>query len=144
MQDTRELKCRNTFDAAICLCEGAFGLAGNESSHRKILKNIHQALKPHSPFILTALNALRAIRQANTGFDPYTLTHTDHENVTNSAGETHEVTFYSTAFTYRELKWLLQDAGFEVVNVYGCIAGDFRRKALMLDDFEIMMVSRKI
>ncbi len=144
VQDARELEFENTFDAAICLCEGAFGLAGDEAGHRKILKNIYQSLKPNSTFILTALNALMGIRNADQkNYDPLTLTSTHHEVIKSPKGETREVTFYSTAFTYRELKWLLQDAGFEVINCYGCIAGDFRRKALGFEDFEIMMIAKK-
>jgi hypothetical protein len=93
---------------------------------------------------LTALSALRAVRYIEgDAFDAYTITNTHRGEIKNPYGESKEVTFYSTAFTYRELKWLLQDAGFKVVNSYGCIAGDFRRKDLDIDDFEIMMIAQK-
>jgi hypothetical protein len=54
-----------------------------------------------------------------------------------------EFTIHTTAFTYRELKWLLQDAGFEVVAAYGCEAGNFTREPLTFNDIEIMMIARK-
>lgn len=44
--DARELNFSQKFDGAICLCEGAFGLAGNLDNHRKVLRGIHRALKP--------------------------------------------------------------------------------------------------
>lgn len=144
VQDARGLEFSNEFDAAICLCEGAFGLAGDEQGHRDILKGIYDALKPGGMFILTAMSALTGIRNAKAeSFDPYTLTAIFDEAITSPDGETKTVRLYTTAFTYRELKWLLQGAGFEVVAAYGCVAGEFTRKALTLDDIEIMMVAKK-
>ncbi len=61
----------------------------------------------------------------------------------NPQGETREFKMYCTAFTYRELKWLLEGAGFEVLAGYGCVAGNFTREPLKLTDVEIMMVARK-
>lgn len=36
--DARELMFDREFDGAICLYEGAFGLAGSEENHRKVLR----------------------------------------------------------------------------------------------------------
>jgi cyclopropane fatty-acyl-phospholipid synthase-like methyltransferase len=144
VQDARRLEFSNDFDAAICLCEGAFGLAGDEQGHRAILKGVYQALKPGGTFVLTAISALSGIRNAQAEtFDPYTLTAIFDETITSPDGRTRELTLYTTAFTYRELKWLLQDAGFDVFGAYGCVAGNFERKPLTLDDVEIMMVAKK-
>jgi 2-polyprenyl-3-methyl-5-hydroxy-6-metoxy-1,4-benzoquinol methylase len=143
-KDARELEFDATFEAAICLCEGAFGLAGDERGHRMILKNVYQALRPNGVFILTAISALSGIRNANPEtYDPYTLTATFKETIKNHDGQSKDVDMYCTAFTYRELKWLLQDAGFEVLNAYGCVAGKFEHKPLSFDDIEIMMVAKK-
>ncbi len=38
---------------------------------------------------------------------------------------------------------MLEEAGFEVLAGYGCIAGNFRRKPLGLDDIEILMIARR-
>ena len=51
--------------------------------------------------------------------------------------------FFVGPLPHRELKWLLDGAGFEVQAGYGCVAGRFERKPLELDDIEIMMVARK-
>ncbi|MGL4610953.1 MAG: class I SAM-dependent methyltransferase [Trueperaceae bacterium] len=142
--DARQLSFDNEFDATICLCEGAFGLAGDEQGHRDILKGVYKALRSGGLFILTAINAVSGIRNADpTTYDPYTLTSTDVGTVQSPNGESREFTTYTTAFTYRELKWLLQDTGFDVVAAYGCVAGNFTRKSLTFDDIEIMMVAKK-
>jgi SAM-dependent methyltransferase len=144
IQDARKMDFVNEFDAAICLCEGAFGLAGDEQGHRDILKGVYRALRPGGVFILTAISALSGIRNADPAqYDPYTLTATFTEMIKNSDGQHKEVTLYTTAFTYRELKWLLQDAGFDDIEAFGCVAGNFARKPLTFDDIEIMMIAKK-
>lgn len=143
--DARDMTFVRKFDAAICLCEGAFGLAGSDRAHKSILTNVYLALKPGALFVLTAINALSAARHKteNETFDAYTCTSVSHEVIQNAAGETREVNFYTTCFTYRELKWLLEEAGFTIEAGYGCTAGAFQRKPLNTDDIEIMMVARR-
>ena len=143
--DARFLEFNQEFDAAICLCEGAFGLAGDETDHRRVLQGVFKALKPGGRFVLTALNALYVARNLAQGstFDPYTCTEEDHPIFTNAHGDSREVTIYTTSFTYRELKFLLEETGFEVEAGYGCIAGSFGKKPLSVEDYEIMMVCRR-
>jgi SAM-dependent methyltransferase len=144
-RDARGIDYEEEFDGAICLCEGAFGLAGNLDHHRKILSGVYNALRKGAPFVLTAINALSAARN-NTdpeSFDPYSCTSFQRSTIRNPEGETKDVTIFTTAFTYRELTLLLEEAGFEICAGYGCVAGNFSRKPLRLDDMEIMMVARK-
>lgn len=143
--DARTLTFGAEFDAAVCLCEGAFGLAGDDDGHRRTLAGISHALKPGAPFVLTAINAFSAARNEDTAsrFDPYTATSSWRQTFHNPEGEAREFEMYCTAFTPRELRWLLEDAGFEVRAIYGCVASRFKRKPLELSDVEIMMVVRK-
>ena len=143
--DARTLTFGAEFDAAVCLCEGAFGLAGDDDGHRRILAGVSRALKPGALFVLTAINAFSAAHNEDTvnQFDPYTATSSWHQTFHNPEGEAREFEMYCTAFTHRELRWLLGDAGFEVRAAYGCVAGQFERKPLELGDVEIMMVARQ-
>ena len=143
--DARHLDFRDDFDAAICLCEGAFGLAGDEAGHRAILAGVARALRPGARFVLTAINALLAVRQIQPSdtFDPYTCTTKRRETFISPTGEQREADLYTTAFTYRELKMMLESAGLLVQAGYGCEAGSLSRRALGVDDVEIMMVSRR-
>ncbi len=142
--DARTMTYDNEFDAAICLCEGAFGLAGSEETHLKILRNIHRSLKTGSPLALTAINALSAARHACLkNFDAYTATYIERETITNPDGEQKEVELYTTAFTARELRWLFERECFLVEGLYGCTAGAFTRRKLTLEDCEIMAIARR-
>ncbi|WP_212971808.1 bifunctional 2-polyprenyl-6-hydroxyphenol methylase/3-demethylubiquinol 3-O-methyltransferase UbiG [Bacillus sp. J14TS2] len=143
--DARDLHFNQQFEGAICLCEGAFGLAGNEENHRKILKGVYNALTPNGIFVLTVINALSAARNLtdNCEFDTYTCTKIDKEKLISPEGETKEVPVYTTAFTFRELKYLLESEGFEVDAAYGCSAGNFSKKPLTINDIEIMIIAHR-
>ncbi|ADU28918.1 class I SAM-dependent methyltransferase [Evansella cellulosilytica] len=143
--DARNLTFKNEFDAAICLCEGAFGLAGNEHNHRQVLKSVYHALRPGSLFVLTAINALGLVKRITneTQFDPYSCTVVDKEIITNSNGDTKQVSLYTTAFTYRELKLFLEGEGFLVKAAYGCTAGEFSTEPIQVDSMEIMMIAER-
>jgi hypothetical protein len=95
--------------------------------------------------VLTAIHVPAMIRELKdlSGCDPYTNTSAIREPVTSPEGEAKEVTFYTTAFTCRELVLLFGEAGFQVEDAYGCIAGRFSRKPLEPDDMEIMILARR-
>lgn len=145
VMDARSLEFESEFDAAICLCEGAFGLAGDEAAHRQILAGVSRALRPGARFVLTAINAFSATRNEDPAAytDPYTATSSWTQSFKNPQGETQAFKMHCTTFTYRELKWLLEGAGLEVEAGYGCVAGNFTLEPLKLSDIEIMMVARK-
>ena len=77
--DARHLQLPQRFDGAICLCEGAFGLAGDDDGHRQILRGVYQVLRPNSLFVLTTINALSVSAQ-NESFDAYTGTTSSRNN----------------------------------------------------------------
>jgi cyclopropane fatty-acyl-phospholipid synthase-like methyltransferase len=138
------------FDAAICLCEGAFCLLGEgDDPHERdltILRNIFAALKPGGKFIMTALNGCMPIRQYTQEdidrgiFDPLTLVEThlmekdDSEDI---------VIVRERSYTPPELVLLFRIAGFKVDNVWGGTAGNWGKRSLDLDEMEVMVVARK-
>jgi len=137
------------FDAAICLCEGAFSLltlADDPIEHDlAILGNIQAALKPGSGFLLTALNGLRKIREHNQEdvisgvFDP--LTTTDLYKM--EEGEV-SVMVRERGYVPSELALLCRTAGFEVQHIWGGTAGNWGRRPVDLDEIELMMLARRI
>ena len=145
VQDAKLMQFKPEFDAAICLCEGAFGLAGSDEAHQQILHNTFGALKPGGQFVLSAINSYSAVQHKPSPelFDPYTATSRDVETIHSPDGGSREVTIWTTTFTFRELKLLLERSGFQVDAGYGCVAGRFERKPLTIDDIEVMMVASK-
>jgi cyclopropane fatty-acyl-phospholipid synthase-like methyltransferase len=147
-----EYRSEAVFDAAICLCEGAFCLLGadDDPSDRDlaILRNIHAALKPGATFVLTALSALRMARQRTQAdvesgiFDPMTMTDRNTIDYDTPGGKR---TFQSRERGYvpTELAFLARAADFEVAHIWGGTAGNWGHRPLDLDEFEIMLVARK-
>ena len=151
--DATQFTSDKLFDAAICLCEGAFSLLGGEDDPIEhdlaILRNIHAALKPGTRFILTALNACRMIRQATQEdveggrFDPFTMVEVYTMEYDTPEGKK-SLLVRERSYVPTELLMLFRQAGFEVEHVWGGSAGNWGRRKIHLDEMEIMVVARKV
>ena len=151
--DATGFKTDDKYDAAVCLCEGAFALIGVDEDpfehDSKILKNINAILKDGAKFIITTLNALRMIREYSQDdvkkgiFDPYTLTETHPMEYKTDLGN-EKVIVKEKGYTALELKYLLESSGFFVENIWGGTAGNWGKRIIQLDEIEIMAVCRKV
>ncbi len=138
------------FDAAVCLCEGAFGLLGQGDDPIEqplsILCNISRSLKPQAKTVFTFLNAAAMLRRyqnpdvAAGRFDPLSMIvsseHSPREGLPPLAVR-------ERAFVPTELVLLFRVAGMTVLNLWGGTAGNWGRRPLDLDEIEIMVVARK-
>jgi len=141
-----------TFDAVICLCEGAFGLLGSGDDplehDQAILNKVFDALKPGGRFILTMLSALSMMRrctpeQIEAGdFDPQTLALESRVSCETPEGS-REVVVRERGYTVPELRLMLRLAGFDVDYIGGGTAGNWGRRPLEIDEYEIMAIARK-
>ena len=150
--DATRLSLPAVCDAAICLGEGSLGLlsSGEDPIEHdlSILRNIHAALKPGGRLVLTALSALRMVRQATPEdvlagrFDPLAM-----EECGTMEFETPEgpqsVPTRERGYVPTEMRLLLRCAGLEVENLWGGTAGNWGRRPLDLDEMEMMAVARK-
>jgi 2-polyprenyl-3-methyl-5-hydroxy-6-metoxy-1,4-benzoquinol methylase len=140
------------FDAAICLCEGGFGLIEKvedaEDHDGAILRNIAASLKQSAPFLLTALNGYSIIRQIKDEmvlegrFDPATM-YANYEDQWDLPEGPRMVKVRERLFIAPEVVRMLKQAGFAVDNVFGGTAGHWARRFLSLDEVEAMYVCRK-
>jgi SAM-dependent methyltransferase len=152
-EDAKMYRAPGRFDAAICLCEGAFGLLlkGEDpvAHDLTILRNIFISLKRGGKLILGALNGLAKIRAATKDdytsgkFDPVTLIETFTMSYKTADGIEREVTLHEHGFLPGELIKLCHDVGFNVLHLWGGTAGNWRRAPLDPDEIEIMLVASK-
>jgi ubiquinone/menaquinone biosynthesis C-methylase UbiE len=150
--DASRFAFQKTFDAAICLCEGAFGLLSAEDDpvdHELwILKNVNRVIMPEAKVIFTVLNGLAFARKYSQEdvekgkFDPTTMTGTHLMELETERGKK-ELSVRERGFVPTELVLMFRQAGFEVENVWGGTAGNWNRKPVDLDEMEIMIVARK-
>jgi SAM-dependent methyltransferase len=138
------------FDAAVCLCEGAFGLLGQGDDPMdqplSILRNIARSLKPDGRALFTVLNGVAMLRRhqnidvSEGRFDPLSM-------VTASEVPPREglpaVAVRERSFVPTELRLLFRMAGLSVTHLWGGTAGNWGRRLLDLDEIEIMIVARK-
>ncbi|MBS1704540.1 MAG: class I SAM-dependent methyltransferase [Armatimonadetes bacterium] len=151
-RDATQFQSEAEYDAAICLCEGAIGLIGHDEDPMQhdlsILRNIARALKPGSPFVLTALNGYAPIRRmtdenvAAGAFDPATMLSHYADDIKTPTGN---VTLYikERLFIPPEMMALLHHAGFATLHIWGGTAGEWGQRPLKLDEIEAMYVCRK-
>jgi hypothetical protein len=112
------------------------------------MRNVAAALKPGAPFLLTALNGLRGIRQHSQAdvdsgkFDPIHLIETYNMEYDTPQGN-QSVKVCEKTWLPHELIRMAKTAGFEVLQVWGGTAGNWNRKVLELDEMEIMLLLRR-
>ena len=148
--DATDFSLDEPFDAAICLCEGSFGLlevCDDPIEHPlAILRNINRSLKPSAKALLTVGNACRGIRShtqddiAAGRFEPETLSEiTDSVPVPGHP----PIRARERAFVATELALLFRLAGMTLLNVWGGTAGNWGKRKINLDETEIMAVAQK-
>jgi len=138
------------FDAAICLCEGAFGLLGRADDPIEqplsILRNVSRSLKPQAKAVCTVLNGAAMLRRyqnsdvAEGRFDPLTLVESSEHPPREGLSP---VAVRERGFVPTELVLLFRLAGMSVLDIWGGTAGNWWKRPLDLDEIEIMVVARK-
>jgi 2-polyprenyl-3-methyl-5-hydroxy-6-metoxy-1,4-benzoquinol methylase len=153
------------FDVAICLCEGAICLLGHDDDaltrDEVILENVFASLKPGGRFLMNVLSAFRHIRMysdedvASGKYDVLTLTERSTvdtllppEEGVDSSGEPGSANSdqqqpRERGYTPPEIRRMLLAAGFEVEGIYGGTAGAWNLQPPLLDEYELMIFSRK-
>jgi ubiquinone/menaquinone biosynthesis C-methylase UbiE len=136
------------FDAAICLCEGAFCLVAADTEplahDRAILTAIHDVLRPGGRLVLTGLSAARMLVAWQRGepvgeLDALTLTTTSAYPLDDGSS----VTLREHHHLPDGLRTLAEAVGFEVEAIWAGGAGDWRREPPGVDDYELLLVARR-
>lgn len=150
LSDATQFSFPERYDAAICLCEGAFGLLSQEGDSidqpLAILRNVSHSLKPQAKTVFTVLNATAILRKYRNEdvvagrFDPMTMV--ESSEYSPRAGWP-PIPVRERAFVPTELVLLFGLAGMSVVNMWGGTAGNWGRRRLDLDEIEIMVVACK-
>ena len=133
------------FSWALCLCEGAFGILDTDEQNLSVLREISQSLAGGGKLLLNVLNASFIFRhpQNDEKFDLKKCVGYWTEEYRTELGEVKSVKASNRYYTFAEITNLLKLVGLNVLDGWGCIAGDFRKKELELDDFEMLILAEK-
>ena len=141
--DAREMTFDGEFDAAISLCQGAFGLVPGEDG--EVLRRLVRAVRPGGRLAVSAFSAYFQVRWLGDAdeFDADAGVNHELTLVRDEAGreETHDL--WTTVFTPRELRLLAAAAGAEVEEIWSVAPGDYARRPPDLEHPEWLTILRR-
>jgi SAM-dependent methyltransferase len=143
--DARRLDYDAEFDAAISLCQGAFGLVG-PGEDVSVLAGMARALRPGGRFAVSAFSSYFQVRypqEAGT-FDAATGIHHERTTIKNEAGADAAADLWTTCYTARELGLLCEKAGLDLDAVWSVEPGRYERQPPTIESAELLMVGSKV
>jgi SAM-dependent methyltransferase len=140
--DARHLPFGGEFEAAISLCQGAFGLLGGDHDHQ-VLGGMARALKPGGRLAVSAFSAYFQVRflEDTDDFDADRGVNHERTTVKDPAGRDAEFDLWTTCFTPRELRLLATAAGLVVEHVWSVTPGDYATQPPSIDRPEFLLVA---
>jgi SAM-dependent methyltransferase len=142
--DARALPFDGEFDAAISLCQGAFGLLGGEHDG-EVLAGMARAVRPGGTVCVSAFSAYFQVRwlEDTDTFDADAGVNHERTTVKDESGADAEFDLWTTCFTPRELRLLAERAGLEVRDLWSVTPGAYRADPPSLDTPEFLLVARR-
>jgi SAM-dependent methyltransferase len=147
--DARALDLDTEFDAAISLCQGAFGLAGGPGApldgDGAVLAGIARALRPGGRVAVSAFSAYFQLRylEDHDAFDADAGVNHERTEVRDEAGTAAPVDLWTTCFTPRELRLLAAQAGLAVDHIWSVTPGAYEAAPPRIDTPELLLVARR-
>lgn len=141
--DARQLPFAPAFDAVISLCQGGFGLTGDDDG--EVLRQMAACARAGGRVAFTAFSAYFAVRfiEDTDTFDAASGVNHEVATVKNPAGEDAEFDLWTSCFTPRELRLLCERAGLTVDHVWAVTPGEYARNQPDLDRPEFLVVATR-
>jgi SAM-dependent methyltransferase len=148
--DARELGFDGEFDAAISLCQGAFGLAGGPTPardridpDRAVLSGMAQAVRSGGRLAVSAFSAYFQVRylEESDSFDAASGINQEVVTVKDETGADTQFDAWTSCFTPRELRLLAAACGLKVLDIWSVTPGDYSANPPSLDTPEFLLVA---
>jgi SAM-dependent methyltransferase len=131
-----------SFDAAISLCQGGFGLLGG-TEDASVLAQMAGSVKDGGRVAVSAFSAYFAVRHLEPGdaFDAATGVNHERTEVRDPAGRPAPFDLWTTCFTPRELRLMAAGAGLRVDDLWAVRPGDYQRRPPDLEHPEFLLTA---
>ena len=143
--DVRDLPVRpGIFDAAVCLCQGGFGLLGGGDEEGDALVQMAAAVRPGGRLAVTAFSSWYAVKwlgEEETFDAEGAVLHETARVRGRAGGEEADFALAHTCFTPRELLLMARAAGLAVEGIWSVEPGAYARRAPEVDRPEWLMVA---
>jgi SAM-dependent methyltransferase len=141
--DARRLPFDGEFDAALSLCQGAFGLVG-PGPDEEVLAGMVRAVRPGGRLAVSAFSSYFSVKyQTDARFDAATATATEATEVRDPAGAAMACDLHTTCYTPRELRLLADRAGLVDVEVLSVEPGAYRREPPTTESAEFLVIATR-
>ncbi len=149
--DARELELTAEFDAAISLCQGAFGLQGGPAQTEQgtgdapVLAGMARALRPGGRVAVSAFSSYFQVAHLASGttFDADAGVAHERTTIKDEQGRDAETDLWTTCFTPRELRLLARAAGLVPEHVWAVEPGRYARRPPDVEHPEHLLVARR-
>lgn len=141
--DARQMPFDDEFDAVISICQGGFGLMGEDDS--LVLKRMAEAAKPGGIVLLTAFSSYFELshRRSEASFDADKGIVHERTILKDESGAEREADLWTGVYTPRELRLLALGVGLLPERIYSVEPGDFARRPPDAEHAEFMLVARR-
>lgn len=133
-----------SFDAVICLCQGAFGLMLDTDEDRAVIAGMARSLRPGGVVAVSAFNAYFAVKYHHEAeFDAERGVSRERTEIRNEEGATRQIDLWTGCYTPRELRLLLGSVGLQVESVFSVEPGAYRRDPASVETPEFLVIARR-
>jgi SAM-dependent methyltransferase len=145
-EDARSLTFSGEFDAVISLCQGGFGLVGRNAdgaADDEVLGGMARALRLGGRLVLSAFSAYFQLQHLESGdsFDAATATPSESRTSVCSWFTPVAADLWTTCFTPRELRLLVERIGLTVEHLWSVTPGDYGRHDLTINRPEFLLLA---
>jgi len=151
--DARAMDLDGGFDAAISLCQGAFGLGGppdssdpqNLVADSAVLAGIIRALEPGGRCAVSAFSSYFQVKwlEDTDSFDAAGAVNHEHTELMDSDGLSAPAELWTTCYTPRELRLLATSVGFDVDHVWSVTPGGYDAVEPTIESHEFLLVAHR-
>lgn len=145
--DARSMSFDAEFDAAICLCQGAFGLMTADGHDGDVVAGMARALRPAGRLALSAFSAYFVVKHwqddPRAEFDAATGVNHERTEVRDEAGTPAEVDLWTGCYTPRELRLLCAAHGLVVDAITSVEPGAYGFDPPTVDTAEFLVLAHR-
>lgn len=142
--DATELEFDGEFDAAISLCQGAFGLQGLDATDHAVLTGIRRALVVGGVAAVSAFSSYFQVRYlTDSSFDAATGVNHEVTSIRDDQGRERSADLWTTCFTPREISLMAAASGLDVEAIWSVEPGRYSTREPDIETPEFLALLRK-
>lgn len=132
------------FDAAICLCQGAFGLMTADGHDEVVVAGMARAVRPGGRLALTAFSSYFVVKHWDgADFDADTGVNHERTEIRDEDGVAVETSLWTGCYTPRELRQLCRAHGIRVDSISSVEPGAYSFAPPTVDAPELLVIGTR-